>query len=246
MAVIIIPARLGSTRLKNKLLLEANGKPIIRWTAENCLKVRNAEKVIVATDSKLIMDVFKDQKKIDLVLTPSDLKSGTDRVAYVARELETDKVINVQGDEPLIDPEDIERLIESLDFTDVSTLSFPLKSEDEYLDPNVVKVVTDRNGFALYFSRSPIPFCRDLNFNQIVKTYKSIILKHIGIYGYRKDILLKFAFSMDTPPIEQIEKLEQLRLLYNGFRIKVLTASKDTLGIDTEEDYKRFCKIIKK
>jgi len=100
LAVIIIPARLGSTRLKNKLLLKAGGKPIIKWTAENCLRVKSAEKVIVATDSEQIMEVFKESKDIDVVLTPSDLKSGTDRVAFVARNLKTERVVNVQGDEP--------------------------------------------------------------------------------------------------------------------------------------------------
>ncbi|ACO03863.1 MAG TPA: 3-deoxy-manno-octulosonate cytidylyltransferase [Persephonella sp.] len=244
MAVIIIPARLGSTRLKNKLLLKAGGKPIIKWTAENCLRVKSAEKVIVATDSEQIMEVFKESKDIDVVLTPSDLKSGTDRVAFVARNLKTERVVNVQGDEPLIDPDDIDRLIRSLDRSDVSTLSFPLKDEGDYLNPNIVKVVTDKDNYALYFSRSPIPYCRDADFSQMARTYKNIILKHIGIYGYKWDVLMEFAYSMEESPIEQIEKLEQLRLLYNGYRIKVITAKKDTVGIDTEEDFKYFCKIV--
>jgi len=246
LAVIIIPARLKSTRLKNKLILKVNGKPIIRWTAENCLKVKNAKKVIVATDSDLILDIFKDDKRIDAVLTPENLKSGTDRVAFVAKNLPYEKIINVQGDEPLIDPEDIEKIIDTLDGTQIATLSFPINKEDEYLNPNVVKVVTDAKSYAIYFSRSPIPFYREIDFTKMVSLYKNIILKHIGIYGYKKDILMEFAYRMDPSPIEEIEKLEQLRLLYNGYRIKVIKAKRDTLGIDTEEDFKRFCKIAGK
>ncbi|WP_457641536.1 3-deoxy-manno-octulosonate cytidylyltransferase [Persephonella sp.] len=244
MAVIIIPARKGSTRLKNKLLLEVKGKPIIRWTAENCIKVKNVDKVIVATDSTEILSIFKNDRNIEAVLTPEELNSGSDRVAYVAKELNEEKIINVQGDEPLLDPEDIEKVVDALDVADVTTLAFPLSDEKDYINPNIVKVVTNKNSYALYFSRSPIPFYRDIDFSEMVRKYKNAILKHIGIYGYKKDVLMDFAYKLPPSPLEDIEKLEQLRLLYNGYRIKVLTAKKDTLGIDTKEDFELFCKLI--
>ncbi|WP_297473633.1 3-deoxy-manno-octulosonate cytidylyltransferase [Persephonella sp.] len=243
MAVIIIPARKGSTRLRNKLLLEVKGKPVIQWTAENCLKVKNAEKVIVATDSEDIAKIFAGSP-IEAVLTPSDLKSGSDRVAYVAKDIDQEKIINVQGDEPLLLPEDIQKVIDGLDDAQITTLSFPINNEEEYINPNVVKVVTDREGYALYFSRSPIPFYRDIDFSQMLRKFKNPVMKHIGVYGYRKDALMDFAYRLKPSVYEQIERLEQLRLLENGYRIKVFTAQKDTLGIDTEEDFEKFCRII--
>ena len=243
MAVIIIPARKGSTRLRNKLLLEVKGKPVIQWTAENCLKVKNAEKVIVATDSEDIAKIFAGSP-IEAVLTPSDLKSGSDRVAYVAKDIDQEKIINVQGDEPLLLPEDIQKVIDGLDDAQITTLSFPINNEEEYINPNVVKVVTDREGYALYFSRSPIPFYRDIDFSDMLNTFKNPVMKHIGVYGYKKEALMDFAYRLKPSVYEQIERLEQLRLLENGYRIKVFTAQKDTLGIDTEEDFEKFCRIV--
>ncbi len=219
------------------------GKPVIRWTAENCLRVKNADRVIVATDSEEIASIF-DGSPVEAVLTPSDLKSGSDRVAYVARDIDADRIINVQGDEPLLDPSDIQKVIEGLSEADVTTLSYPITDENDYINPNVVKVVTDRNGYALYFSRSPIPFYRDIDFTQMINGFKNPVKKHIGVYGYRKEVLMDFAYRLEPSDYEQIEKLEQLRLLENGYRIKVLPAEKDSLGIDTEEDFKRFCSIV--
>ena len=243
MAVIIIPARKGSTRLKNKLLLQVKGKPVIQWTAENCLRVKNASRVIVATDSQEIADIFKNSP-VETVLTPSDLNSGSDRVAFVAKNLQEEKIINVQGDEPLLEPSDIEKVIEALDEAQISTLAYPIQDEEDYLNPNVVKVVIDKKGYALYFSRSPIPFYRDIDFSQMIKNFETPVLKHIGVYGYKKEALMDFAFALSQTTYEQIEKLEQLRLLENGYRIKVIKASKDTLGIDTKEDFEKFCQIV--
>ncbi len=244
MAVIVIPARKGSTRLKNKLLLSVRNKPIIRWTVENCLLVQGVNQVIVATDSEEIKAVLEELPEVKVIMTPSNLKTGSDRVAFVARDLNEDFIINVQGDEPLIPPEDIENLIKELKKADVTTLAFPISSEDDFLNPNVVKVVTDKDGYALYFSRSPIPFYRDIDFSTLKKQYPQLPLRHIGIYGYRKDVLLNFAYSLDTAPIEEIEKLEQLRLLFNGYKIKVVQASRETIGIDTQEDYEKFCSLV--
>ncbi len=244
MAVIIIPARKGSTRLKNKLLLNVRNKPIIQWTVENCLLVDGVRKVIVATDSEEIRSVLEGIKDIEVVMTPSDLKSGSDRVAYVARDIEDEKIINVQGDEPLIPPHDIEKLIEELDSADVTTLAYPIDSEEKFLNPNIVKVVLDKDSYALYFSRSPIPFYRDIDFKQMKEKYKNIPLRHIGIYGFRKDVLMDFSYRLEPAPVEDIEKLEQLRLLYNGYRIKVVIASRETVGIDTKEDFEHFCRLV--
>jgi len=236
LAVIVIPAREGSTRLKEKLLIKVGGKAVIQWTVENCLKVPDVEKVVVATDSERIANLLKDYP-VEVFMTPSDLNSGSDRVAYVSKNLNTDKVINVQGDEPLLDPMDIHKVIKGLDNAPVSTLSYPISSEEEYKNPNVVKVVVNSEGYALYFSRSPIPYIRDTNFTDIPQ---GVVKKHIGVYGYRKDTLMDFAYKLKPSVLEQVEKLEQLRLLENGYRIKVLQADRDTLGIDTQEDLERF------
>jgi len=243
LAVIIIPARRDSTRLKNKLLLQVKGKPIIQWTAENCLNVKNADRIIVATDSEEIASVF-EKSPIETVITPSDLKSGSDRVAYVAKDINADRIINVQGDEPLLAPADIQKVIDGLYEADVTTLSYPLTDENDYINPNVVKVITDTQGYALYFSRSPIPFHRDIDFSQMIKKFKAPVKKHIGVYGYRKKVLMDFAYNLKPSDYEQIEKLEQLRLLENGYWIKVISADKDSLGIDTKKDFEKFCSIV--
>jgi 3-deoxy-manno-octulosonate cytidylyltransferase (CMP-KDO synthetase) len=235
MATVIIPAREKSTRLPRKLLIEVEGKPIIRWTVENCLNIDGIDKIIVATDSEAIANTVKDLKNVEAVLTPSDLKTGSDRIAFVSKELKTDKIINIQGDEPIFSPEDINKVISALDESDVSTLAHKISSKEEYLNPNNVKVVLDKNGYALYFSRSPIPYLRDTEFSPEMNIYK-----HIGIYGYRRDVLLDFAYKLESPFIEEAEKLEQLRLLYHGYKIKVIITENKTLGIDTEEDLNKF------
>lgn len=238
---IVIPARKGSTRLKDKLLLPVNGKPIIAWTVENCLKTDLP--VIVACDSEEFAEVLKHYP-VDIILTPKELKSGSDRIAYAIKDEDLDYIVNVQGDEPLIDPKDVVKLFELLEESPVATLYYPIENEDDYLNPNIVKVISDKDDFAIYFSRSPIPFYRDIDFSQMINVF--IPKKHIGIYGYRKESLLDFSFRLKPAPIEEIEKLEQLRFLYNGYKIKVAKASKDTVGIDTKEDYEKFCSLITK
>ncbi len=241
MKAVIIPAREGSTRLKNKMLLEICGKPLIRWTVENCLKVKNV-KVIVATDSTKIRDAIKDLN-IDVEITPSNLNSGSDRIAYVVKKRpEISTIVNVQGDEPLISPDDIQTILKKLEEDNVVSLYYPINSIQEYENPNVVKVVLDKNSYAIYFSRSRIPFSRDDNFSFLKKN--SLINKHIGVYGYRRDVLLDFAYNLTPPPLEEAEKLEQLRLLYHGYRIKMIKASKNTIGVDTFEDYQKICNLL--
>lgn len=236
---IFIPARRGSTRLKDKLLLPVKDKPVIAWTVENALKV--GYPVVVVCDDLEFKNVLKDYP-VEVILTPSDLKSGSDRVAFALKDLDYDTVVNLQGDEPTVDPQDIKKIFQALEKDKVATLSYPIEKEEDYINPNIVKVVIDKDNYALYFSRSPIPFYRDIDFSKMLNILKP--QKHIGIYGYRKEVLLDFSFKLSPSAIEEVEKLEQLRFLYNGYKIKVIQASKDTLGIDTKEDYERFCQLI--
>ncbi len=224
--LIVVPARLASTRLKEKPLKEIKGKPLIRWVIENL--TQTGFPVILATDSVKIKEVVEDL--VEVVLTPSDLPSGSDRVAYTLRKLKKipKYVVNYQGDEPFAYKKDLEGLIKALrNGSDVATLATPLTDEKLFKNPNTVKVVLDKNNYALYFSRAPIPFPRD-------KFYVAP-LKHIGIYAYRTEVLFKFT-EMEPSPLERTEKLEQLRLLENGYRIKVVLTENYYHGVDTEED----------
>ncbi len=197
--------------------------------------------VVVVCDDEEFKKVLSDYP-VEVILTPSNLKSGSDRIAYTLKNLDYDVVVNLQGDEPTIHPQDVKKIFQTLEQDQVATLSYQIENEEDYINPNVVKVITDKNGYALYFSRSPIPFYRDIDFSQMLKILKP--QKHIGVYGYHKDVLLEFSFNLKPSPLEEVEKLEQLRLLYNGYKIKVIQASKDSIGIDTKEDYERFCSLI--
>ncbi|SNZ15144.1 3-deoxy-manno-octulosonate cytidylyltransferase [Hydrogenobacter hydrogenophilus] len=223
--LIVIPARLSSTRLKEKPLKVLAGKPLIRWVAEGCLKT--GEEVLLATDSEKIASVVKDLP-IKVVYTPADLPSGSDRVAYAIKEEDVDYVINYQGDEPFVYPEDVSRLFKALEDFSVATLA--LRDEKAYEDPSSVKVVLAKDGTALYFSRSAIPF--------FVESPSGIYpLKHVGIYAFRKEVLMEFT-RWDRGELERRESLEQLRLLENGVKIKVLLTQNYYHGVDTEEDAK--------
>jgi len=227
--LVIVPARLGSTRLKNKPLVEIKGKPLIRWVIENL--TRTGFPVILATDSVEIKKVVDNLCEVHI--TPSDLPSGSDRVAYVVERLK-DKpkyVINYQGDELFAYKEDLENLIKVLrEGAPVATLATPMEDLSDFENPNNVKVVTNREGYALYFSRSPIPFARDC--------FKFKPMKHIGIYAFVTETLLKFS-KLPPTPLEETEKLEQLRLLENGIPIKVVKTSNFYHGVDTEEDIRK-------
>ncbi len=220
--LIVIPARLSSTRLKEKPLAPILGKPLIRWVVEGCLKTK--ERVILATDSERIYEVVKDLP-VEVKFTPSDLPSGSDRVAYVVREEEVDYVINYQGDEPFVYEEDIQRLFHALEDHPVATLA--IKDPHAYKDPNSVKVVLRQDHTALYFSRSPIPYMKTSS--------DPYPLKHVGIYAYRKQTLLEFT-TMQKSTLEVLENLEQLRLLEAGYNIKVILTKNYYHGVDTEED----------
>jgi 3-deoxy-manno-octulosonate cytidylyltransferase (CMP-KDO synthetase) len=238
----VIPARYGSTRFPGKALADINGKPMIQHVWERSLKSKLIDRLIVATDDKRIFDAVESFGG-EAVMTSKKHKSGTDRIGEIVRwrnsESATDGakyeiIVNIQGDEPLIDHRNIDKAIKPL-LTDkklnVSTLCVRIRNQDEIDNPNVVKVVFDKNGYALYFSRYPIPYNRDRD--QRIEYYK-----HIGLYVYRKNYLLRF-IKLKQSRLEKSEKLEQLRILENGEKIRVVVTDVDSINIDTIEDLER-------
>ena len=226
----VIPARYASTRLPGKPLALIAGKPMIQHVYERACHAVMPQEVVVATDSKIVADAVKEFGG-KVMMTSPDHPSGTDRLAEVALSYpDIDVIVNVQGDEPMIPPEVIDRLAQA--FADDQDLNMAtlktLMGEEDYNNPNAVKVVTDQNGYALYFSRSLLPYPR--NRKADFKVYK-----HVGIYAYRRSFLLSYA-AYEPTPLEQIEGLEQLRVLENGQRIKVLESKFQGIGIDTQED----------
>ena len=235
---IIIPARYGSSRLEGKPLLSAKNKPIIQWVWEKASTASGADRVIVATDNELIFNACKDFGA-EVEMTSSEHKSGSDRIAEVAeRHPEIGYIINLQGDEPLIEESNIELVIRDIkadENTDISTLVREIKEEHEINNPNLVKCVFDVNNYAMYFSRSKIPFERNKG--------KSKFYGHLGIYGYKREALFKMTKLAQTP-CEMAESLEQLRALQNGMRIKVAVVENIPVGIDTMEDFEHFKAIV--
>lgn len=248
--VAIIPARYGSTRLNGKPLLDIAGKPMIQWVYERTKKARFINDVMVATDDNRVFDAVKDFGG-KVVMTSAEHQTGTDRIAEVADKLKADIIVNVQGDEPLIEPEMIDEAIKPLAEDSsiyISTLKTKIKDVRDISDPNIVKVVTDKNDFALYFSRLPIPYHRDewKDLKQLViQGSRFTVFKHIGLYVYRKSFLLKFA-KMKPTPLEEAEKLEQLRALENGYKIKVVETLFQSIGVDTMEDLEKTRNIAAK
>ena len=235
-AIVIIPSRLGSTRLPNKPLIDLCGKTLVQRVYEGSIESKLADKVVVATDSELVV---KEVERIggEAILTPSELATGTDRVAYVANKFfpEYDIVVNVQGDEPFVKGEMIDLLIEALKDDEVpvmSTLKVKFKSIDEISNPNTPKVIVDKFGYAIYFSRSIIPFDRD-------KTNQFQYFKHMGYYAYKSDFLKKID-TLEKSEIEEIESLEQLRVLHNGYKIKLVETTENTIEINVPEDVIEF------
>ena len=235
---IIIPARYGSSRLEGKPLLRAKNKPIIQWVWEKASTASGADRVIVATDNELIFNACKDFGA-EVEMTSSEHKSGSDRIAEVAeRHPEIGYIINLQGDEPLIEESNIELVIRDVkadENTDISTLVREIKEEHEINNPNLVKCVFDVNNYAMYFSRSKIPFERNKG--------KSKFYGHLGIYGYKREALFKMT-KLARTPYEMAESLEQLRALQNGMRIKVAVVENIPVGIDTMEDFEHFKAIV--
>lgn len=235
--VAIIPARYASTRFPGKPLAVLGGKPVIQRVYEQVSSVVN--EVHVATDDERIRQCV-EQFGGHAVMTRSDHKSGTDRIEEAAEKTGTtaDVIINVQGDEPFIQPSQIKTLMQLFDNADtqIGTLGKPFDSMEAVLNPNSPKIVTDRQGFALYFSRSAIPFVRGVEQAEWLTRFP--YLKHLGIYAYRRDVLRQVT-QLPQSPLEQAESLEQLRWLENGYRIRVGLTDTETVGIDTPEDLER-------
>lgn len=245
----VIPARYGSTRLPGKPLRLIKGKPLIQYVYER-VSLSKIPLVIVATDDARIATTVEGFGGKAIFTSPHH-RSGTERVAEVAQKLDTDIVVNCQGDEPLIPPEAIQASIEP--FRDpailATTLITPLRSKEDLVSPHVVKAVVDKDGFALYFSRSPLPYPRDLlekrggEITTLSADDLTGFWQHIGLYAYRRDFLLKIA-TLPPTPLEKMEKLEQLRILENGYRIKTVITATPSIGVDTEEDLDRLSALL--
>jgi len=233
----VIPARLESTRFSRKLLQRIEGKPLLQYVYENAKQAKRVERVIVACDHELLKETVESFGG-EAILTSPDHASGTERIAEVAKSLPCQFIVNLQGDEPLMPGEVIDQVVGALqrDLSCVMSTACIVKTDpDEFRNPNVVKLTKDRSGLALYFSRSPIPFDRD---GKTTHFYK-----HLGIYGYRREFLLQFP-ALSASSLEQREKLEQLRVLENGYRIKVVETVHDSIGVDTEADFNLVKKLL--
>lgn len=224
----VIPARLASTRLPRKVLLPIAGKPMLAWVYEAAIDARVLDRLIVATDSDEVAEVGRAHRW-DVRITSADLPSGSDRVHAISLLEDADIYVNIQGDEPLLRPEHIMSVVERMreKHVEVGTLATPCDA-DQVSNPNVVKVVTDARGRALYFSRSAIPYDRDA-------TGEVQYQKHLGIYAYSKEALARFT-TLPQSPLEVAERLEQLRFLSAGIDIYVAPTPFDTIGVDTEHD----------
>jgi 3-deoxy-manno-octulosonate cytidylyltransferase (CMP-KDO synthetase) len=249
--VAIIPARFGSTRLPGKPLSDIHGKPMIQRVYERARRARRLDRVLVATDDARIAEAVRGFGG-EAVMTRASHASGTDRLAEAVRQgVDAEIVVNVQGDEPFLDPESVDAAVLALledEALPLSTLSVPLRDAKEMLHPSVVKVVTDARGDALYFSRSPLPFVRteagDLEAAAQEAVARGLARKHVGLYVYRREALLRFA-SLPPAPLELAEGLEQLRALHHGMRIRVVPREgTDGLAVDTPEDLARVRELL--
>jgi 3-deoxy-manno-octulosonate cytidylyltransferase (CMP-KDO synthetase) len=250
--IAVIPARWASSRFPGKPLANICGKPMIQWVVEQASKARSVSEVIVATDDERIEQAVRGFGGSAVMTSPEHL-SGTDRVAEVAKTRDCGIVVNVQGDEPLIPPENVDLIVAPLigDVSiRVSTLRIQIDSVEALVNPDTCKVVVDHRGNALYFSRAPIPFdrdgwTRDLKDGEGVwpRDMKVTAYKHIGLYAYRKSFLMEFS-NLKASQLEKVEKLEQLRILENGISIRVVETDKDSLGVDREEDLTAVEKLL--
>lgn len=238
--IVIIPARLTSQRLPDKVLLDLHGKPMLQRVYEQARQAQRIDAVYVATDSAEISAVCAGFTE-NVIMTRSDHPSGTDRLAEAATTLTAEVIINVQGDEPFIDPTLIDRLAEQLTDPEIpmATAAFRIRSAADFTDPALVKVVVDAQQQALYFSRSPVPYPRTINLAEtdtLPDDFRAY--GHLGVYAYRKNFLLGYA-ALPPSYLEQTERLEQLRVLENGYALRVIEASRPSLGIDTPEDLRK-------
>lgn len=239
--VALIPARYGSTRFPGKPLALLRGKPMIQHVYEQTCQVQGLNRVLVATDDERIAQAVQIVGG-EVVMTRADHPTGTDRLAEVAQGLQADIIVNVQGDLPFFPPAMVEDAVAALTHAPtaaMATVKTPIQTDDEWHNPNVVKVVTDHEGYALYFSRSPIPFCREPQATRLGVAPTLILgYRHIGLYVYRRDFLLTFT-TLPATPLEEAEKLEQLRALEWGYKIRVTETERPTVEVDTPQDLRR-------
>jgi len=253
--LIVIPARFASERLPAKVLANIEGKPMIQWVWERARLATKADDVIIATDDDRVEKAAL-AFGAKVVMTFASHRSGTERVAEVATKFTFDIVVNLQGDEPLFSPQAIDQLINTIkeeDSVQMASLKVKLQKYEDYLDPNVVKVVCDDQDYALYFSRSPLPFYRGSD--ALLKQWKELgappagltptPYKHLGIYAYRTDFLIAFS-GLPQCALERAEKLEQLRSLAWGFKIKVPETEFDSISVDVKEDLEKVAAIIRR
>ena len=233
----IIPARFASTRFPGKPLHLIAGKPLLQHVVEQCQRAKSLSEVIVATDDTRIWEVAQNFCRAEMTLP--DHPSGSDRIAEIAARVACDAVVNIQGDEPLIDPAVIDAVAGALDGNEMSTAATAIRSVEDYDSPNVVKVVVSGAGRALYFSRRTIPFVREAASRSSSEQLAAFpFLKHLGLYGYRRETLLRVV-KFPVSPLENAEKLEQLRALENGIQIAVVTVDYDSVGVDVPGDVER-------
>ena len=238
----VIPARYASTRFPGKPLALIGGKPLIQHVVEHCQKAKSLSEVIVATDDARIWEVAQNFARVEM--TRPEHPSGSDRIAEVAARCDCDAVVNIQGDEPLIDPAVIDAVATALNSCEMSTAATHIQHPAEYDNPNVVKVVVNAAGRALYFSRRTIPFLREAASRSAPEQLAAFpFLKHLGIYGYQRETLLRLV-KFPVSPLENAEKLEQLRALENGIQIAVVKVDYDSVGVDVPEDVGRVEKIL--
>jgi len=240
--VVVIPARYGSTRLPGKPLVSLAGKPMIQHVYERAGMAERADRVMVATDDERILkavEAFGGEAR----MTRPDHRTGTERVAEVAAHIEGDVFVNVQGDEPLLDPVAIDVAVNALleePAASIATVATPIKTPADIMDPNIVKTVLDFDGNALYFSRAPIPWVRDTAGKVLARH-----LKHLGLYAFQRDALLEYP-TLPQGDLERVEQLEQLRWLENGWKIRVAEVEHDAVSVDVPEDVARVEKLLQK
>jgi len=240
----IIPARYASTRFPGKPLALIAGKPLVQHVVERCRQTKAIAEVIIATDDARIRDLA--QRFCHVEMTAVDHPSGTDRIAEVAARCACDAAVNIQGDEPLIDPRVLDAVARALAQEEMSTAATAIHSAAEYENPNVVKVVVSAGGRALYFSRRTIPYLRDAASRSVTEQLAAFpFLKHLGIYGYRRETLLRLV-KFPVSPLEAAEKLEQLRALENGIPIAVVKVDYDSVGVDVPADVERVEELLRR
>ena len=235
--IIIIPARLGSTRLPRKLLLDLHGKPVLARTIAQAKKTTQIDQIFVATDSLEIARICQ-MEGVSYVMTRTECPNGTQRIAEAMKDIKAKRIINIQGDEPFIDPSLVDNIALELQTQHCHVVSAMSRIErwENFVDTNTIKVVCDQQNCAMYFSRSPIPFLRDETIpNQGEIPLETKLFAHIGVYGFSSDALLRYG-NYQATPIEAQEKLEQLRMLYFGEKIKMLHHHKPSIGINTQRD----------